>query len=154
MHLDTSRSQCSSRSWVDAQAKNSSLARQYYLLAIKDREGRELDGSRAYHLAIPANVPIRQFWSATIYDRKTHAFIRNLPRPSRSSQEPGLQKNADGSVDIYFGPQAAAGEESNWVPTDPKSQFEVMLRFYGDCLDAAHAQETTRSAEMSCSLAA
>ena len=72
-----------------------------------------------------------QYCSATVYDRKTHAFIRKLARSSRSSQEPNLQKNTDGSVDIYFGPKPPAGEESNWVPTDPKGQFEVMLRFYG-----------------------
>jgi hypothetical protein len=106
-------------------------AGQYYLMAIKDRKGAELDGSRTYRLAIPANVPVTQFWSATVYDRKTHAFIRNLARPSRSSQEATLQKNASGAVDIYFGPKPPVGKESNWVPTDPHGQFEVMLRFYG-----------------------
>ena len=53
------------------------------------------------------------------------------PRPSRSSQSPGLQKNADGSVDIYFGPKAPAGKESNWVPTSAGGQFEVLFRLYG-----------------------
>jgi len=48
------------------------------------------------------------------YDHATHALIRNLPWSSRSSQTPGIQKNADGSVDIYFGPKAPAGKESNW----------------------------------------
>ncbi len=41
-----------------------------------------------------------------------------------------MQKNADGSVDVYFGPVAPAGKESNWVPTDPKRGFEVMFRAY------------------------
>ena len=36
-----------------------------------------------------------------------------------------LQKNDDGSVDIYFGPKAPKGKESNWLPTDPKRRFEV-----------------------------
>ncbi len=39
--------------------------------------------------------------------------------------------NADGSVDIYFGPQAPVGQEGNWVPTDPAGGFEVIFRFYG-----------------------
>ena len=39
-----------------------------------------------------------------------------------------MQKNADGSVDIYFGPKAPAGKESNWVPTDPERKFELMFR--------------------------
>jgi hypothetical protein len=49
----------------------------------------------------------------------------------RSSQSPGLQVNADGSVDLYFGPKAPAGKESNWAPTDPKGKFEILFRFYG-----------------------
>jgi hypothetical protein len=42
----------------------------------------------------------------------------------------GLQKNADGSVDVYFGPKAPAGKSSKWVPTDPNRKFEVMFRLY------------------------
>jgi hypothetical protein len=106
-------------------------AGQYYLMAIKDKEGRPFDGSSTYRLSVPANTPVRQYWSATAYDRATHALIRNLPRSSRSSQNPDLQKNADGSVDIYFGPKAPAGKEANWVPTNASGQFEVLFRFYG-----------------------
>ena len=50
---------------------------------------------------------------------------------SRGSNTPGLQTNADGSVDIYFGPEAPNGKESNWVPTDPARPFELLFRFYG-----------------------
>ena len=66
----------------------------------------------------------------TAYDRQTHALIKNMPRASRSSQIPEMQKNADGSIDIYFGPQAPAGKEANWVPTDPARKFELMFRLY------------------------
>ena len=55
----------------------------------------------------------------------------NAPWVGRSSQTPGLKKNADGSADIFFGPTAPAGKESNWVPTDPNGRFEVLARFYG-----------------------
>jgi ubiquinone biosynthesis protein UbiJ len=37
-----------------------------------------------------------------IYDRDTHAFIRELPRQGRSSLATDLEINADGSVDIYY----------------------------------------------------
>jgi hypothetical protein len=102
-----------------------------YLLTIADEDGRLLDGSSIYRLAVPANPPVKQYWSATVYDRATHAPIRNAQRPSRSSQSPGLQKNADGSVEVYFGPKAPAGKESNWVPTNADGGFEVLFRFYG-----------------------
>jgi hypothetical protein len=104
---------------------------QFYLMAIKDKSGQSFDGGRAYRLTVPARAPVKQYWSATVYDRATHTLIRNLPWSSRSSQTPGLQKNRDGSVDIYFGPKAPEGKEPNWVPTSAERRFEVLFRFYG-----------------------
>ena len=104
---------------------------QFYLMTIKDKAGQNFDGRSTYRLIVSANAPVTQYWSATVYDRATHALIRGLPRSSRSSQNSGLQKNADGSVDVYFGPEAPAGKETNWVPTNPGGQFEVLFRFYG-----------------------
>ena len=74
---------------------------------------------------------MKLYWSATVYDGATHALIRETRWSSRSSNTPGQQKNPDGSVDIYFAPEAPAGKESNWVPTDPKGRFEVLFRLYG-----------------------
>jgi hypothetical protein len=106
-------------------------AGQFYLMTIKDKAGKPFDGGGTYRLHVPANAPVKQYWSATVYDRATHALIRNLPCSSRSSQNPGLQKNADGSVDVYLGPKAPEGKESNWVPTSAAGKFEVLFRFYG-----------------------
>jgi len=104
---------------------------QYYLMTIKDKDGQSFAGANTYRLTVPANVPVKQYWSATVYDRATHALVRDTTRSGRSSQSPGLQTTANGSVDIYFGPTAPAGKESNWVPTKPDGQFEVLFRFYG-----------------------
>jgi len=38
-----------------------------------------------------------------------------------------VKRNADGSVDIYIGPTAPAGKQSNWIPTDAKRGFELMF---------------------------
>jgi hypothetical protein len=103
---------------------------QYYLMTTSDKDGHPLDGNVSYRLHVPANVPITQFWSMTVYDRDTHTFIRNARWMDRSSQTPGLRTNADGSVDIYFGPTAPASGEANWVPTDAHGGFEVLARFY------------------------
>jgi hypothetical protein len=102
-----------------------------YLLTIADKDGDLLDGAATYRLTVPANVPVNQYWSASVYDRATHAPIRNAVWPSRSSHTPGLRENADGSVDIYLGPNPPASQESNWVPTSPGEGFEVLFRFYG-----------------------
>ncbi|TPM94835.1 DUF1254 domain-containing protein [Mesorhizobium sp. B2-1-3A] len=106
-------------------------AGQFYLMTIKDKNGQDLDGGKTYRLTVPANAPVKQYWSATAYDRATHAFIRDMKGFSRSSQTPDLKKNPDGSVDVYFGPKAPAGKEANWVPTASKGKFEVMFRLYG-----------------------
>jgi len=106
-------------------------AGQYYLMTIKDKAGQPFEGGRTYRLIVPPNAPVKQYWSATVYDRATHALIREQRWSSRSSQTPDLQKNDDGSVNIYFGPKAPVGKESNWVPTRPSSEFEVLFRFYG-----------------------
>ena len=104
---------------------------QYYLMTTSDREATPLQGNTSYRVRVPPNVPVTQYWSMTVYNRATHSFIRNARWVGRSSQTPGLQKNADGSVDLYFGPKAPATRESNWIPTDPNGRFEVLARFYG-----------------------
>jgi hypothetical protein len=104
---------------------------QFYLMTLKDKDGQNLAGANTYRLTVPAKAPVRQYWSATVYDRETHALVREMPRAGRSSQSPGLQANTDGSVDIWFGPKAPPGKDGNWVPTGADGQFEVLFRFYG-----------------------
>ena len=82
-------------------------------------------------MTVPPSAPVKLYWSAVAYDRETHALIRDQSRASRASNSPGLKTNADGSVDIYFGPKAPNGQESNWVPVQAGKGFEVLFRFYG-----------------------
>jgi hypothetical protein len=104
---------------------------QFYLVSIRDKDGEGFDGAKTYRLRVPPNAPVQQYWSVTAYDRQTHALIKNMDRASRASNAAEFEKNADGSVDVYFGPKAPAGKASNWVPTDPQRGFELMLRVYG-----------------------
>jgi hypothetical protein len=106
-------------------------AGQFYMIAIKDKDGNNFDGAKTYRLHVPANVPVDQYWSVTAYDRETHALLKRMARASRASNASDVVKNADGSVDIYFGPKAPAGKDANWVPTDPAREFELMFRAYG-----------------------
>src|SRR5271170_5596735 len=41
-----------------------------------------------------------------------------------------MKQNADGSVDLYFGPKAPAGFEKNWVTTAGRNFF-LIFRLYG-----------------------
>jgi len=106
-------------------------AGQFYLMTIHDQSGQPLDGGSAYRLTVPANAPVRLYWSATVYDRATHALIRDTRWSSRSSLSTGIAKNADGSTTVYFGPEAPTGKEANWVPTKAGAGFEVLFRLYG-----------------------
>lgn len=104
---------------------------QFYLVTIRDKDGKALDGGNNYRLTVPANAPVSLYWSGTVYDRGTHGLIRDQKWSSRGSNTPGIQKNADGSVDVFFGPKAPAGKETNWVPTRPGAGWEIIFRLYG-----------------------
>ena len=46
--------------------------------------------------------------------------------PALASNSGTLQANDDGSYDLYFGPKAPAGKDTNWVETIPgKSWFQL-----------------------------
>ncbi|WP_430813516.1 DUF1254 domain-containing protein [Carboxylicivirga sp. RSCT41] len=103
-----------------------------YLAPTADSEGRPLQADKLYKVRVPKDIPAKQFWAITIYDDATWAFIDN---PSGRSglglfNTPDMQMNEDGSVDVYFGPEAPEGLESNWIPTAGKKPY-VWLRLYG-----------------------
>ncbi|HVU26653.1 MAG TPA: DUF1254 domain-containing protein [Verrucomicrobiae bacterium] len=106
-------------------------AAQFYLISIKDKSGKAYEGSKTYVLHVPANAPVKDYWSVTAYDREIHTVIKGMPRASRASNQSEVRKNGDSSVDIYIGPKAPSGKETNWLPTDPKRGFDLMFRFYG-----------------------
>jgi hypothetical protein len=103
----------------------------YYLDIAETADGEWLDGDKNYKLVMPAKVPVRDFWAITTYDLVTASYIRNMDKSSIDSTMKDVVKNSDGSVDIYFGPKAPKGKESNWLPTDPKRRFFLLGRFYG-----------------------
>jgi len=101
-----------------------------YLSAYKDKAGQWLDGDKSYRLRVPPNPPIELFWSVTLYDVDTRALILNDQKIADRSSRMDLQKNPDGSVDIYCGPKAPAGFEKNWIPTVPGKNWFAYFRFY------------------------
>jgi hypothetical protein len=105
---------------------------QLYLEAQKDKTGAWLDGGKSYRLRVPANAPVEQFWSVTLYDNLTRGpVISPQGAADISSRTQGLEVNADGSVDLYFGPQKPAGANANYVMTVPKKGWFTYFRFYG-----------------------
>ncbi|MEM5451219.1 DUF1214 domain-containing protein [Paraburkholderia guartelaensis] len=103
-----------------------------YAAANVDAAGKPFDGAKHYVLRVPPNVPVKDFWSVVIYDTQTRSMLQTDQRfPSLSSEKQSLQKNADGSVDLFFGPSAPVGHESNWVQTIPGKSWFTIFRLYG-----------------------
>lgn len=102
-----------------------------YAGAMVDSEGRALDGGYSYKLHIPANVPVKDFWSLVLYDNQTRSMLQTDQAFPSLNSERGMVANDDGSTDIYFGPTAPQGKESNWIQTVPGKGWSVLLRLYG-----------------------
>ena len=89
---------------------------QVYLEASKDAKGQWLDGGRSYRMRVPANAPVKQFWSITLYDNLSRSLLIT-------------PQGADGSVDVDFGPIRPAGAK-NWIQTTPGKGWFAYFRFY------------------------
>ncbi|MEI8333922.1 MAG: DUF1254 domain-containing protein [Chloroflexota bacterium] len=97
-----------------------------------DSAGRYLDGGRTYRLHLPPGIPAKDFWSVLVYDPQTRSMLQTDQRfPSLSSQRADLVVNPDTSVDVYFGPEAPVGHESNWIQTIPGKGWFTFFRLYG-----------------------
>jgi hypothetical protein len=103
-----------------------------YALAYLDANGQPFDGSRTYRLHLPPDVPVNNFWAVTLYDTQTRSLLQTEQEfPTIGSQTEGMTQNADGSYDVYFGPEAPAGMEGNWLQTVPGKSWFTILRMYG-----------------------
>src|SRR5208282_2127516 len=103
-----------------------------YAYAATDKNGDYLDGARSYKLTIPPGAPAKDFWSVVVYDPQTRSELQTSQTfPSKNNQRDNLTTNPDGSVDLYFGPEAPPGKEANWVQTIPGKGWLVLLRLYG-----------------------
>ena len=102
----------------------------YYISGLRDADGELLNGSDTYRLTVPADTPAEDFWSVIAYSMKTKGFIQGAERVGLASTAlESLAKNDDGSVDIYFAPEAPQGKASNWIPTG--EDWFILFRLYG-----------------------
>jgi hypothetical protein len=103
-----------------------------YAAAFVDSQGKPLDGSKTYKIHLPPNIPAKDFWSFVVYDNQTRSMLQTDARfPSVGSASEGIAVNPDTSVDVWFGPRAPKGRETNWVQTVPGKGWNVLFRLYG-----------------------
>ena len=104
-----------------------------YAYTIHDANGDLLDGARTYRLHVDPDPPAKNFWAVDVYDTQTRSLIQveSTIHPALASNSGTLQANDDGSYDLYFGPEAPAGKETNWVETIPGKSWFQLFRLYG-----------------------
>jgi hypothetical protein len=102
-----------------------------YNVAMVDADDVPINSANDYRIRMPADFPARNFWSVFGYDSHTRTFIANGTKGRHLSSNDDLVRNADGSTDIYIGPTAPSGLESNWIETIPGSEIFIGLRTYG-----------------------
>jgi len=103
-----------------------------YISAIADKDGKALEAGKLYRIRVPKDTPAKQFWSINVYDNATWGFIMNPQDRSGLGMfdKDKMKVNDDGSADIYVGPKAPDGLESNWIPSMDKKPV-IWLRLYG-----------------------
>ena len=67
------------------------------------------------------------------HGRSFHTSGAGAPQPGDVIDYSGamIKINEDGSVDVWFGPSAPEGHESNWVQTVPGKSWNTLFRLYG-----------------------
>ena len=102
------------------------------LVALADVKGMPLQAGQVYRIDVPAKMPVKNYWSLTIYDRETFEFIRsNSGNTTVSSKDLStMKKNLDGSVTFFIGPIVPKNLTSNWLTTMGKTPLPT-FRFYG-----------------------
>jgi hypothetical protein len=106
-----------------------------YLLTMVDADKNHFDGAKTYKVTLPKGIPQVNFWSLTVYDNMTRSMIdtpQRYPRAgSQSYPSPAAEPDADGSTTVYFSATPPAGvKRGNWIQTDPKKGWFVILRLY------------------------
>jgi hypothetical protein len=103
---------------------------QVYLETARDKAGNWLDGSKSYRFHVDPNPPVRQFWSMTLYNNSDRCpLLTPQGAADISSRSDGLVTNADGSVDVFFGPDRPK-DAANWIQTLPGRGWYPIFRFY------------------------
>jgi hypothetical protein len=102
-----------------------------YAGAFVDENGDPLDGGKTYKVNLPPNVPEKNFWSFTAYSSQSRSMLQTDQKsPTVSSLTKGLIVNPDKSIDVYFGPKAPKGKETNWIQTLPGKGWNTLFRLY------------------------
>jgi len=105
-----------------------------YPICKKDKAGKILTGKNKYTIHFDKNnfPPVKAFWSITMYNAKNFFLVKNpIERYSIGNRTPEIQKNPDGSLDIFIQHEKPTDlkQLANWLPA-PQGEFYLILRMY------------------------
>lgn len=89
----------------------------HYLMVSPERN----DGSTAYQIKVPADVPVDGFWSITVYNAE--GYLVPNPQNAYSLNNITAQRDPDGGVTVRFG----GAEAPNRLPVPPGWKYAVRL---------------------------
>jgi hypothetical protein len=101
-----------------------------YVSCFGDKDGRPLSGTSQYQIHFSSRdlPPVRAFWSLTLYD-SAGCSANPLDRYAIGDRD-ALERNADGSLDLWIQHDAPGGsKDRNWLPA-PEEGFNLTLRLY------------------------
>ena len=108
-----------------------------YLRAVDDRGRNAIDANRSWRLRFPAGglPPVDGFWSLSMYevagDSKRYFAENPIRRYSIGDRTPGLQRDADGSLDIWLSRADPGGlRTANWLPLPVAPTASLTFRAY------------------------
>jgi hypothetical protein len=106
-----------------------------YFAANVDAAGKPLGKGQHYRLHLPqGGLPANGFWSISLYEFVPGGqyLVRNpIQRYSIGDRTRGLQRNSDGSLDIWIQPtDPGPDNRANWLPSPPENNFYLMARVY------------------------
>jgi hypothetical protein len=103
-----------------------------YWLGLKDGTGEYVDGGKTYRLKIPQPVPAGLFWSITVYDAYTRSQVDTDQGYAALRSMFELKDLPTGTdAELFFGPDAPAGKEKQWIKTILGRGWFVYFRVYG-----------------------
>ena len=105
-----------------------------YLPAFYDHENQPLHSARNYRIHFTADnlPPVNEFWSVTLYSIPENQLKANpLNRYAIGDRTPALQRNADGSIDLWVQQERPEDPAANWLPSGDDGQIWLILRLYG-----------------------
>ena len=107
-----------------------------YPVTARDADGEFLNGSNNYKLHLPAGIPVKLFWAVTLYNVTDGTMPETDQLLPSKNQWDNIEKNKDGSIDLYFGPSLPKGApESNFIKSVEGRNYITVIRLYGTGID-------------------